>query len=90
MRNIPASATTPRPVDLQNSDSAACTCYRNFPIMGIERPKLKPAAFCQASASRKFLAASAYAQDRMHFLRANSRRNPVTDREVVSMLDQNL
>jgi hypothetical protein len=33
MRNIPASATTPWPVDLQNSDSAACTCYRNFPIM---------------------------------------------------------
>jgi hypothetical protein len=32
MQNIPASATTPRSVDLQNSDSAACTCYRNFPI----------------------------------------------------------
>jgi hypothetical protein len=28
----------------------------------IEKPKLKPAAFCQASALAEFLAASAYAQ----------------------------
>jgi hypothetical protein len=41
---------TPRPVDLQNSDSAAHTCCRIFPIYSIGIPALKPAAFCQASA----------------------------------------
>jgi hypothetical protein len=44
------SGDMPRPVDLQNSDSAAHPHCRIFPIDSIRIPTLKPAAFCQASA----------------------------------------
>ena len=91
MQDIPASATPPQRADLLNSDSAACTCYRNFPNDADRKAAAEACCILSGiSTCKNFSQQATMCSDQLHFLRANSRRNPGGDRETVSMLGQNL
>jgi hypothetical protein len=90
VQDIPASTTTPRSIDLLDSDSAARDDFRFFLTHASGERGLKSAAFCQPSASVEIPATGSDALRMTALAAGKTRRNPGAYRDIVSIGGQNL